>query len=174
MLCEMCKKNDAVFYVTKVVNGNKEEIRLCEHCAKKFDGFNMVNEMGILSPFSFQNVLSGLMDYIEESQSDKLDTEVSCKNCGMTLSEFKDKGLMGCNECYENFSETVNPIISRVQGKIEHVGKIPKKCGKEIIEKKKIEGLKQELQKAIALEQYEKAAEIRDEIKDIEKEGRGE
>jgi len=171
MLCEMCKKNDAVFYVTKIVNGNKQEIKLCEHCAKKFDGFNFVSEMGIISPFSFQNILSGLMDYIGESHKNSTDTDVSCKKCGMTLREFKEKGLLGCSECYENFSSTVYPVINRVQGKIEHVGKIPKKCGKDIIEKKRMDTLKQELQKSIALEEYEKAAEIRDKIRKINNEG---
>lgn len=171
MLCEMCKKNEAIFHVTKIVNGNKEEISLCEHCATKFDGFNSVSEMGIISPFSFQNILSGLMGYINEGNKNIADTTTSCKNCGITLREFKENGLLGCSECYKNFNETVNSVINRVQGKIEHVGKIPKKCGNDIIEKKRMDNLKQALQKSIALEEYEKAAEIRDQIREINNEG---
>lgn len=171
MLCEMCKNNEAIFHVTKIVNGNKQEISLCEDCAKKFDGFNIASEIGIISPFTFQNILSGLMGYIGEGHKNSADTTTSCENCGMTLREFKENGLLGCNECYKNFSTTVNPVINRVQGKIEHVGKIPKKCGDDIIKKKRMDNLKQELQKAIALEEYENAADIRDEIRKINNEG---
>jgi protein arginine kinase activator len=62
------------------------------------------------------------------------------------------------------------PIINRVQLGSEHTGKIPKKLGKNIIEKKRIVTLKEELQKAIAAEEYEKAAEIRDKIKELQRE----
>lgn len=168
MLCEICKKNEANFYITKIVNGNKQQISLCENCAKEFDGFNVSGEVGIISPFSLQNILSGLMDYMGELPNTNKGTEISCKNCGITLTEFKEKGLLGCSECYKNFSSTVNPVIYRVQGKVEHVGKIPKKSGKGIIERKRIIKLKEELQKAIALEDYEEAAKIRDKIRVFE------
>ncbi|MDD3225341.1 MAG: UvrB/UvrC motif-containing protein [Clostridium sp.] len=167
MLCDICKKNEAVFYVTKIVNGEKNEVALCEHCAKEYNGFNDFGEMSIMEPFSFQNILSGIMDYIGTVPKNDVGKEISCKNCGMTLEEFKKTGILGCSECYKNFSSTVNPIIKRVQGNVAHVGKIPKKRGKCIIERRKLENLKQALQKAVALENYEKAAKLRDEIRDI-------
>jgi protein arginine kinase activator len=171
MLCEICKKNEAIFHVTKIVNGNKEEISLCQKCAKEFDGFNIASEVGIISPFSFQNILSGLMGYIGEGHKESADDITCCKNCGISLREFKENGLLGCDECYKNFSTTVNTVIGRVQGKIEHVGKIPKKSGKNIIEKKRMNNLKQDLQKSIALEEYEEAAVLRDKIREINSEG---
>lgn len=167
MLCDVCKKNEAVFYVTKIVNGEKNKIALCENCAKEYNGFNDFGEMDIMSPFSFQNILSGIMDYIGTAPKNDVGQEISCKNCGMTLEEFKKTGILGCSECYKNFNSTVNPIIKRVQGNVEHVGKIPKKRGKGIIERRKLVNLKEQLQKAIALENYEKAAKLRDEIRDI-------
>lgn len=170
MLCEVCKKNEATVFITKVLNGNKEQLNLCEHCAKEFDGFSVGEGMEIISPFSFQNIISGLLDYIGEVPKTTTASDVSCSNCGMTLRDFKEKGILGCSECYKSFSSTVNPVINRVQGKVEHVGKIPKKCGKEITIKKTLTNLKQELQKAIALEEYEKAAGIRDKIREIQKE----
>ena len=169
MLCEVCKKNEATVFITKIVNGNKQQLNLCEHCAKEFDGFSSGQGMEFVSPFSFQNILSGLLDYIGEPPKSNIDSDISCKNCGMTLRDFKETGILGCSECYKNFSSTVNPVINRVQGKVEHVGKIPKKCGKDITTKRKLNDLKQELQKAIALEEYEKAADLRDQIREIQK-----
>lgn len=173
MLCEVCKKNEATVFITKIVNGNKQQLNLCEHCAKEFDGFSIGKGIEIVAPFSFQNILSGLLDYIGEVPKTNAEVEVSCSNCGMTLRDFKEKGILGCSECYKSFSSTVNPIINRVQGKVEHVGKIPKKSGKEITTKKALINLKQELQKAIALEEYEKAADIRDKIREIQKDKEG-
>jgi protein arginine kinase activator len=89
----------------------------------------------------------------------------------MTIREFKEKGILGCSECYKAFAPTVNPVISRVQGKTEHIGKIPVKSGKGIAERKKLLNLKQELQRAIAMEEYEKAAEIRDKMREISNNG---
>ena len=35
MLCEKCKKNEANFHITRIINGVKEEQHLCEICAKE-------------------------------------------------------------------------------------------------------------------------------------------
>lgn len=163
MLCEICKKNEATVHITKIINGEKQEVNICDECAKRSEGFN------ISTPFSIQNVLNGIMDCIYQTGGIPNDVDPKCENCGTTFSEFKKSGLLGCNQCYKKFSKMLMPVIKRMQGNVEHVGKIPEKYGKSISEKKKIATLKEELQKAIALEEYEKAAEIRDTIRDIQK-----
>ncbi|MDP4146241.1 MAG: UvrB/UvrC motif-containing protein [Bacillota bacterium] len=168
MICDICKKNEATVHITKIINGNMCELNICETCAREAEGFNMAGGMGLVSPFSFQNILSGIVDYINQGTNATKAPELTCKNCGMTYSQFKEKGFFGCSECYDNFSSTVTPIISRVQGNAEHVGKIPKRSGKVIAGKKRILKLKEELQKAIAQEEYEKAAEIRDKIRELQ------
>ncbi len=87
----------------------------------------------------------------------------------MTYTEFKKTGLMGCSECYVSFKNSLVPIIKRVQGNIEHVGKIPKKSGKEIMEKRQLLRLREELNRAINSEEYERAAELRDEIREVQR-----
>lgn len=176
MLCDICKQNEATVHVTNVVNGVKKEYNICESCAKKHKGFNLIDpnfiDMGnidISSPFSFTNVLSGLMDYMTQSTQNEIEPQLVCENCGMTYNEFKETGLLGCSECYKNFQSTLSPVIKRVQGNVEHVGKLPKKSAKGIAGKRKILKLKEDLQKAIAEEEYEEAAKIRDEIRKIQK-----
>lgn len=169
MLCDICKKNNATVHVTKIINGVKQEFNICEECAKKTEGIGINETMDFSTPFSFQNILSGIMDYLYESPQNINTLEPVCKNCGITFADFKNNGFLGCSECYENFRATLIPVIKRVQGNVEHIGKIPEKSGKAILERKNLERLKAELQQCIKNEEYEKAAEIRDKIREIEK-----
>lgn len=167
MICEVCKQNDATIHITKILNGVKYEFNVCEKCAKERTDLNFSEEV-FPSTFTFQNILSGIMDYIGSSNQPQKILETSCSSCGTTYSEFKQRGLVGCSKCYEDFKSTLEPVIKRVQGNNEHVGKIPKKAGKNIIEKRKLVQLKEDLQKAINAEEYEKAAEIRDIIRKLQ------
>jgi protein arginine kinase activator len=173
MLCDMCKENPATVHFVKVVNGTKQELNICEKCASKSQqGFGMGADIKMDAPFTFQNILSGLVDYINKSSQNVRTMEASCPKCGMSYSEFKQSGLMGCSQCYESFGPAILPVIKRVQGNVEHIGKIPLKAGKEIMGKKRLSELKEQLQRAILGEEYEKAAEIRDKIRELQNEGK--
>lgn len=165
LLCEKCNKNQATVHFINIINGVKQEINICEKCAKENDGLNLMAYKNMDSPINFQNLISGIMDYIGQTSNNKSYEEERCKNCGMTYTEFKKKGLMGCSSCYKEFSATVIPLIKRVQGNVEHVGKVPNKAGKGLIDRKNLMKLKEELQRSILEEEYEKAAQIRDKIK---------
>lgn len=169
MLCEKCKKNNANVHITKVINGEKQEINVCNKCASEMgDIYSNIGDGDFVSPFTFQNLLSGLMDYMNESpEKTSINTE-TCKNCGNSYIEFKETGLAGCSQCYKNLSNTLQPVIKRVQGNAIHTGKIPKRAGKYIICKNKVCNLKKELKEAIEKEEYERAAEVRDKIKELE------
>ncbi|MBU5484999.1 UvrB/UvrC motif-containing protein [Clostridium sp. MSJ-11] len=170
MLCERCKKNDANVHLTQIVNSVKSQLNLCEKCAKEMGGFDLPVDIDFSSPFTFQNILSGIMDYINQPLKQEDNISLTCNNCGTNYGEFKNKGLVGCSECYTNLNNTLMSVIKRVQGNVEHVGKIPKRAGKSIIEVRKINNLKEELKNAIEKEEYEKAAELRDIIKGFGKE----
>ncbi|WP_406541909.1 UvrB/UvrC motif-containing protein [Clostridium ljungdahlii] len=170
MICDICKKNEATVHITKIINGSKQDINLCEKCAMEKGELNFVPQIDFVSPFGFQNILSGIMDYMTSGNNEEHKTfDISCKTCGTSYSEFKKTGLLGCSECYKNFSNILGPVIKRVQANLGHTGKIPKNQGKSIIERNKLLKLKSNIQKAVSLEEYEKAATIRDAIKEIEK-----
>lgn len=170
MICEKCGKRPAVVHFTKIINGVKQEFNLCEECARDIGAIDFENNMNFISTLSFKNILGGIMDYINQSTQNSIQKEEVCSNCGMSYNEFKKNGLMGCSECYKSFEPIIMPVIKRIQGNVEHVGKVPKRSGRDILEKKEITKLKKELQEAVAKEEYEKAAEIRDKIKEIKKE----
>ncbi len=167
MLCQVCGEKEANFHMTKIINGEKEEKHICDECAKTVEGGILLSDIKLNNKFSFQDMLSGLIDYMNPSTKTALPSEVSCDVCGTTYRDFREKGLLGCSQCYSTFKSTVDQVVRRVQPSLEHRGKIPKTSGKQILLKREILRLKQELQKAISLEEFEKAAEIRDELRKL-------
>src|SRR5699024_7600533 len=90
-------------------------------------------------------------------------------NCELTFNEFRHIGKFGCSDCYSSFKSKLNPIFKRVHsGNIRHIGKIPKRDGQVLHKKKELESYRNELNKLIIDENFEKAAVIRDKIKEIE------
>lgn len=87
----------------------------------------------------------------------------------MTYSQFSKVGRFGCSSCYKYFNDRLDPLFKRVHGNTTHMGKVPVRVGSHIQAKRKIEGLRQELQQKIAEEEFEKAAKLRDEIRELEK-----
>lgn len=166
MLCEKCNKREAKVHFIKLINGKKSEIWLCENCAKEISDVHLLESLGDIDGTSVQNVLGSFFESIDKKKEDKI--EVICKKCGLTYSQFKASGQLGCDECYDSFISYLKPIFKRIQGDTEHIGKIPKRAGVKFIEKKNYINLKKELQKAILEEEYEKAAILRDKIKEIE------
>lgn len=167
MVCEECGNNPATFYFTKIINGEKTEFHLCEECAKEKGDFITGN-----SGFSVQNLLSGWLNF-DANNSNAVGSQVSaqrmrCEKCGLTYAQFGKLGKFGCSECYKTFAERLDPIFKRVHGNTEHVGKIPKRMGGRVEYKRTLERLRRELQRAIEQEEFEQAADLRDQIRDLQ------
>jgi protein arginine kinase activator len=94
--------------------------------------------------------------------------EIICSNCGLTYDEFKKSGKLGCSDCYEEFKVVLDPRIKSLQPGVKHIGKVPNMKGKELIRRRKLKNLKEEMQRLIVNEEYERAAIVRDEIKELE------
>lgn len=169
MLCQICKKRPANVHMTKIINGEKSEIHICEQCAKENEvtGINK-SIIGYTEPFSFSNILEGLMDF-PGTGSLKHDAPLSvkCPVCGLEYEEFKKTGMLGCSECYKAFGDRIEPIVKRIHGNVQHTGKVPRRTGGVIRLKRDIERLKYELKVAVDNEEYEKAAKIRDKIREL-------
>ena len=166
MLCEKCKKNEAKINLVKVVNGEKQQIWLCEECAKNISSIPFLKPIGEGEGFPFQDVINGLISSVEEMQ--KKEEKLVCNYCGMTVEEFKKKGKPGCSDCYRVFRNLINDKIKDSQAGVKHVGRIPELGGKELLQRNKLKNLKQQLKVLIQDEEYEKAAIVRDEIREIE------
>lgn len=167
MLCENCKEKKASVHFSEIKNGIKAEMNLCEDCAKEKNNISLGHNLNI--PFSIQDIFSSIMNADVDNVFSKR-SEITCPKCGSTYTRFRNTGKFGCVECYETFKDQVYPLVKRVQGATEHIGKIPKKAAGPMRIRKNINQLKIELNSAISSEDFEKAVEIRDQIRALEKE----
>lgn len=170
MECQECKERSATLHFTKVVNGTKTEIHVCEQCAKEKGYVSQEEEA-----YSLHDLLSGLFNFeptpIQTEQKSNYTTHhgLKCSNCGMTYQEFTRIGKFGCAECYHAFADRLNPIFRRVHsGNTVHDGKIPKRIGSTIHQKKQLDQYKKQLQHLIEDEEFEEAAKVRDQIKALQ------
>lgn len=166
MLCQNCNKKEATVHIVKNINGNKTEIHLCDECAKQQD-ISLSVPFGIQEPMSIQNILESFFEMMGGIAPQSLSTR-TCPVCNMSFEDFKRTGMFGCSNCYNTFKREAMPVIKRIHGNIQHTGKIPGRSGSEMKKKREIEALKEELKAAVSNEEYEKAAELRDKIRDLE------
>ncbi len=191
MLCDNCRKKEANVRYSENINGNKKELNLCEECSKKLG----INQIDFSMPIDFSSFFGEFMEDFTtpEFMSMPLFNEIKalkCDNCGYTFEDIVNTGKLGCGRCYDIFEERLDPIIRRIQGANQHVGRIGKIIDNKIDQKienktnkkeqtskneeksnkeNQLEKLHQDLKQAIKQERYEEAAKIRDEIKKIEK-----
>lgn len=171
MECQECHMRPATLHFTKIINGQKGEIHICEHCAKEKGDFHSGS-----NSFSIHQLLSGLLDFGEPvsgsptGSSFQGKSELQCPKCGMTYSQFAKNGKFGCRHCYQTFQPKLDPIFKRVHGgNTTHMGKVPKRSGSDIRTRRELDQLRQELQQHVQEEEFERAAEIRDRIRSLEK-----
>ncbi|MBN6889634.1 protein arginine kinase activator [Cytobacillus horneckiae] len=177
MICQECNQRPATLHFTKIMNGEKAEFHLCDKCAQEHGDMFMLSSG---SGFSINNLLAGLFNiepsYQEANEAalDQQSNVLQCEQCSMTFQQFVKVGKFGCAHCYSAFREQLKPIVKRLHsGNWTHNGKVPARIGGSIHLRKKIEELKTNLKELIAKEEFEKAAETRDEIRKLEKEMNG-
>lgn len=169
MLCEKCGKKEATFYYRENVNGVEKSWKLCADCAAQLQksgeisggsafGEDYLTQMQKL--FSGDDLFGSLLSPQKERTTGK-----TCSLCGSSFADLSRMGKVGCPRCYEAFANELIPSIRRIHGRTEHTGHTPRKFQAETEKKQKIAALEQELKKAIAEENYEHAAELRDNLR---------
>lgn len=170
MLCDICGKNPATVHLTEIIDEQMNELHLCEECARQ-------KSVQMEQQFGLSDLLAGLAEFEKPAKEAEAATSVKCPNCGLTYADFKKIGRLGCGECYTAFKKYLAPLLKRIHGSCQHVGKSPVKITKasrkkpdlDLTEKPDIAQLRQKLTKAIEMEEFEEAAKIRDQIKETEK-----
>jgi len=170
MVCDICGKNTATVHLTEIVDDQMAELHLCEECARQ-------KSEQMEQQFGLSDLLAGMAEFVKPDQ-EKEDVSLKCKKCGLTYIDFKKIGRLGCDECYNTFRKYLVPLLKRIHGSSQHIGKTPLSKGKKPCGRKTavadLTTLRQKLQKAIEMEAFEEAARLRDQIKQIEKKEPGE
>ena len=162
MLCDICGKNPATVHLTEIIDDQMNELHLCEECARK-------KSAEMEQQFGLSELLAGMAGAEKTDKESAAQDSVKCANCGLTYGDFKKIGRLGCGECYSSFKKFLGPLLKRIHGSSQHIGKSPLKAGKVLKRKIDLQELRNRLQRAIEQEEFEEAARIRDQIKETEK-----
>jgi len=162
MVCENCGSTDAVVHLTQIVNNEMSTHHLCEKCAA---------EKGLEAAPDVTNLpLIDVIAQMAQESSDELGSaSEECSFCGLTFGVFRETGRLGCPHCYETFSDHLPRLLRRIHGSTKHVGKVylpPDPTASEM--EKRLDGLRRKLERAVQSEDFERAAEIRDQIRSLE------
>ena len=95
----------------------------------------------------------------------KQSPEITCPRCGETYAEFQKSGMLGCAACYQAFRKELTPLITRVQGRTQHAGRRPPVSEEEQARQTLMEDLRARMEAAVAEENFEEAARLRDELR---------
>ena len=169
MTCDVCGKNPATVHLTEIVDEQMNELHLCEECARK-------KSSQMEQQFGLSDLLAGLTNFEKAPGSPdgaaaaEKELTVKCPGCGLSYKDFKKVGRLGCGECYTTFKKYLAPLLKRIHGASFHYGKCPVKVTGKAGGKKKPDAqeLRCRLQKAIENEEYEEAARIRDQIRELQ------
>jgi protein arginine kinase activator len=162
MKCQNCEA-EATIYFKEVVDGQLREIHLCESCAAE-KGFHLVIEQ---SKLSIANQFIWMAENLYPESAAKVGA-VQCPGCGMRYSQFARTGRLGCPECYTAFAVQMKQILRRIHGATRHKGKSPGESDSRVQQQRTLERMREELSRAIEREEFEAAARLRDEIRQME------
>lgn len=178
--CDQCDNEATVHEVTRQ-NGVKFEKHLCEACAAQ-QGISP-QPMPIQQMMTKVTVTKGVGVTIQMGVA--VPKQV-CPACRLTFQEFKQGGVVGCPECYRAFEEQLGPMIERAhEGGSKHTGKVPRRAckaekgttaaGLSLLQERaeRLLRIKKQLDDAVAHEQYERAAVLRDELRKLDVRGAG-
>ncbi len=154
----ICQKKEARVHLTDVKEGKIKKVDLCEECAK---AKNIEDPAG----FALADLLLGLGASEDLAGPTAQGAEVACPSCGFTQADFKKTGRLGCPACYDTFKDGLGGILKTMHKGTRHTGKIPRALalGREIQDR--IKALQRNLDEAVAVEDYEQAARLRDQIR---------
>jgi protein arginine kinase activator len=161
MICDVCKTEQATDFYTQILDGKIQKVNLCKNCSK-------ANGLDDPIGFSLADKLLGLGASQEMERAGSGGAAQRCPGCGFSQADFKKTGRLGCAQCYETFGEGLNSLLKAMHKGTTHTGKVPARISRLIEREGALKNLQRDLQKAVSEENYETAAQIRDQLRQLE------
>lgn len=157
MKCDVCQQGEASVFLTEIVNGKMKKVNLCLTCSKAKEvndptGFGLVEALGLAA----------------SSELEMTSVGTKCPVCGFSQNDFKKTGRFGCSHCYDVFGEQLAPMLKNMHKGTAHIGKKPVDFERQAEQSRKLQTLRDDLHKAVEAEEYEKAADLRDQLRQLE------
>ena len=167
ILCQKCKAKPAVFYYEQNIGGKKSDCALCAECAAEWKQSQKEElDNAMQTPFSGIDALFGSL-FGAGTLSSR--TDKKCPLCHSSYADLRRTGKVGCAVCYETFENELRPTLRSIHGTQTYTGRAPHGISGKNEKKRKLESLRTSLENAIAHEEFEEAARLRDEIRELER-----
>lgn len=169
--CDLCD-NQATVHLIEIRGGKKLEKHLCElHAVEEGVAGKVppapINEL--LEKFVLKPPTTPTAPGVADAEA--APAPLVCETCGMSYEQFRKAGLLGCPDCYRAFDSSLEPLLERAhEGANRHLGKVPTHAGIDELRQQRLLQLRRELEEAVAAEQYERAAALRDQLQQAEQE----
>lgn len=184
MTCSECGDEEATVRLTEIVGGKKRVRQLCKSCA---EGVGFVIDLpkpkaaAAPQPPSVPSSVMGALGALGESLGTGYeDPTTSCPHCGITWGEFRKSSRLGCPHDYDHevFGTQLDDLLTQYHGATEHKGSRPVTRSRHVEEQRaerervaEGERLQKALAVAVATEDFEEAARLRDQLEAFERGG---
>lgn len=162
MLCQKCQTNLASVRYAEVVDGQVTEQQLCPGCVAAL-------ERGVPSGFDLAGAARPERKAARSRATAEQETEqVACAVCGIPLSTVVSQGRAGCPGCYSGFGERLIPTLQGLHRFTTHKGKAARAASVRDRLRTDLQSKRALLRSVLRAENYEEAARLRDEIRQLE------
>lgn len=160
--CDQCSR-PATHHSVEIIKGQKIEKHLCDlHAAEEGLAIKSIH-----APIN--ELLTNFVKLHSGAVPDAAATDLVCPECDLTFTQFREASLLGCPHCYKAFESALSPLLERAHdGGTHHVGKVPRRAGSGEQRQLLLGRMRKRLDEAVAAEDYELAARLRDDIRRCE------
>lgn len=163
MRCESCGEREAEVHLTQIEQGELSTVHLCQLCAEE-QGVSSGGGVG-------EEPLAGFLAGMGKGGSSSMLPTVSeaCSFCGTSPEDFRRTGRLGCAHCWPHFEKQLRALLRRIHGSTQHVGKLYLGDASDLEDRRShLTHLRRQLQRAVEVEDFEAAADLRDRIHELE------
>ena len=156
MDCEHCGEREAEITLTEIESDEMRTLHLCAACAA-------LKGVGVGTPSS--PPIADLLAHLGGGGAEFRTDADACEYCGTRARDFRKTGRLGCSQCYVHFAGQLRALLRRVHGASQHMGKVyvSASLGDDDTEAR-LATLRRRLERAVEIEDFESAAELRDQI----------
>lgn len=161
--CDQCDR-PATYHAVEIIKGKKIEKHLCDlHASEEGVGIKSAH-----APIN--ELLTNFVKATSGPDKPAASLDLTCQDCGLSFSEFRDKSLLGCPSCYTAFEAPLSGLLERAhEGGNHHIGKVPRRGGGASEQRQlQITRIRKRLDVAVEAEDYELAAQLRDDLSDLQ------
>lgn len=158
-------------FLTQIVNGEMTELALCEHCAKEKGVFDpqTLTFAEKFFPSMIQDKVNGLLRDLQSQKkhtpaAPERDALSQCPVCSFKSDDYYKTGRLGCPHCYSVFAEDFTPDLKKAIARGAGTDGARTADGGHA-ERLSRQELETRLKRSIEQEDYELAAQLRDQIK---------